>query len=255
MLDIKWIRENPEALDKALANRNAEPAATRLIQLDEDRRRHIARLQEAQGRRNAASKEIGKAKASGDEAKAQALIDEVAKLKDELQAGEVAERELDKALRDALATVPNVPAGDVPIGPDESANVELHRWGDKPGEGDAERPSNRPIWPAGFAPKEHFDIGEAMGSMDFETAAKLSGSRFVVLKGQMARLERALGQFMLDLHTGEHGYTEVQPPLLVRDDALFGTGQLPEVRRRPVRSAQSSHETKWASRPWRRPGR
>ncbi len=215
MLDIKWIRENPDALDRALANRRAAPAAAGLIKLDEDRRAHIARLQEAQEQRNAASKEIGKAKAAKDEARAQALIDEVAKLKAVLQASEEVERKLDKDLRDALAIIPNVPADDVPVGPDETANIELKKVG-------------APRAFSDFEPKEHFEIGEAIGSMDFATAAKLSGTRFVVLKGHMARLERALGQFMLDLHTGEHGYTEVQPPLLVRDEALFGTGQLPK---------------------------
>ena len=214
MLDIKWIRDKPEALDAALAKRGAEPEAARLIALDEARRTHIAELQEAQARRNAASKEIGKAKASGDEAAAATLIGEIAKLKTLLKDGEDKERELEKALQDALAIVPNIPADDVPVGPDETANVELRQWGDKPEKA--------------FGAKEHFEIGEALGGMDFETAAKLSGSRFVVLKGGLARLERALGQFMLDLHTGEHGYTEIQPPLLVRDDALFGTSQLPK---------------------------
>lgn len=214
MLDIKWIRENPDALDAALAKRGAEPAAAHLIELDEKRRTHIAHVQDLQQRRNAASKQIGKAKASGDEAAAEAVIAEVAKLKDELQDGEEAERSLDAELRDALASVPNIPAADVPIGPDATANVERHRVGE-------------PRATEGFEPKEHFDLGEPLG-MDFATAAKLSGSRFVVLRGQMARLERALGQFMLDLQTGEHGYTEVQPPLLVRDDALFGTSQLPK---------------------------
>jgi seryl-tRNA synthetase len=215
MLDIKWIRENPDALDAALRNRGGEPAAARLIALDEARRTHVSALQKAQEQRNAASKEIGKAKASGDNSGANALIAEVAKLKAELQAGEEKERELDKALKSALAEIPNVPAADVPVGPDAAANVELHRRGEPRGFD-------------GFAPKEHFELGEALGGMDFETAAKLSGSRFVVLKGEIARLERALGQFMLDLQTGEHGYVEVQPPLLVRRDALFGTAQLPK---------------------------
>lgn len=228
MLDIKWIRQNSGALDRALANRGAGKAAERLIALDEARREHVVSLQEAQQQRNAASKEIGKAKATGDEAKAKALIDEVAKLKSLLQEGEEEQRRLDKELHDALAEVPNVPADDVPVGSDENANVELHRWGEMPGKGGAERPSNRPDWPSKFQPKEHFDIGEALGGMDFETAAKLSGSRFVVLRGQLARLERALGQFMLDLHTGVYGYVEVQPPLMVRDEALFGTAQLPK---------------------------
>ena len=213
MLDIKWIRENPDALDAALAKRNTGPEAERLIEFDEKRRANIAHVQDLQQRRNTASKQIGKAKASGDEAAAQAVIAEVAKLKTALQEGEETERALEAELRDALAIIPNVPAADVPVGPDEAANVELKQVG-------AKRSYS-------FTAKEHFDIGEPLG-MDFESAAKLSGSRFVVLKGQMARLERALGQFMLDLHTTEHGFTEVQPPLLVRDDALFGTSQLPK---------------------------
>jgi seryl-tRNA synthetase len=214
MLDIKWIRENPDALDRALRNRNAAPAAQRLIALDEARRKHIAELQKAQEQRNAASKEIGKAKATGDEARAQALIDEVARLKVFLPQAEAEEKRFEGELRSELAMIPNVPAADVPVGKDEQANVELRRDG-KPRRAD------------GFEPKEHFELGEQLG-MDFETAAKLSGARFVVLKGQLARLERALGQFMLDIHTGEHGYTEVQPPLVVRPEVLHGTGQMPK---------------------------
>jgi len=210
---MKWIRDHPDQLDDALARRGAAPAAKHLIALDDRRRTHVQSLQDLQARRNAASKEIGKAKASGDEAAAQKLIDEVAKLKAETQAGEDEERRLDAALADALAVVPNLPLGDVPTGSDEAANREERRSGEKPSLN---------------SPKQHFEIGEALGQMDFEAAAKLSGSRFVVLKGQLARLERALGQFMLDLHTNEHGYTEVQPPLLVKDEVLFGTGQLPK---------------------------
>ncbi len=214
MLDIKWIRENPDALDAALAKRGAEPASARLIELDEARRRHIVELQEAQQRRNEASKQIGKAKASGDEATAQKLMEEVSALKAFMQQAEDDGRRHDKELRDALAEIPNLPADDVPVGPDEGANVELRTVGEKRS--------------YAFETKEHFELGKALGGMDFETAAKLSGSRFVVLKGQLARLERALGQFMLDLQTSEHGFTEVQPPLLVWDDALFGTSQLPK---------------------------
>ena len=220
MLDIKWIRENPEALDRALRNRNAEPAAERLIALDEARRAHIKTLEEAQARRNAASKEIGKAKAQKDEATAQKLMAEVAELKEFLGEAEAKGRELDKALEDALAVVPNVPLDDVPVGPDEHANALYRRWG--------EFPNTRQAWPNDFRPKEHDELGEALGEMDFEAAAKLSGSRFVVLKRGLARLERALGQFMLDLHTEEHGYTEIQPPLLVSDSTMFGTAQLPK---------------------------
>ena len=215
MLDIKWIRDNPEALDRALQNRGAEPAAAKLIALDEARRAHIVKLEEAQARRNVASKEIGKAKAAKDEAEAQRLMAEVGELKTFLQEAEGKGRELDKALEDALAVVPNLPLDDVPVGPDEHANVEYRRWGEKPGLNNA---------------KEHYELGEALGQMDFEAAAKLSGARFVVLKKGLARMERALGQFMLDLHTTEHGYEEVQPPLLVKDDAMLGTAQLPKFK-------------------------
>ena len=213
MLDMKWVRENPDALDDALKARGASQAAADLIARDDQRKAHIARLQDAQTRRNAASKEIGKAKASGDEAAAQALIDEIADLKSFVQSGEDESRRLDAALNDALANIPNIPLDDVPVGADEEANLEVRKVGEPFQSADA---------------KEHFDIGEALGMMDFETAARLAGSRFVVLRGQLARLERALGQFMLDLHTGEHGYTEVAPPLLVRDDVLYGTAQLPK---------------------------
>ena len=234
MLDIKWIRENPDALDRALANawRRARREAAKLIALDEARRAHIQKLEEAQARRNAASKEIGKAKAEKDEAAAARVMAEVAELKTFLQTAEEEGKRLDKALEDALAVVPNVPLDDVPVGPDEHANVEYRRWGEKP---------NR--WGNAFKPKEHYELGEALGQMDFETAAKLSGSRFVVLKKGLARMERALGQFMLDLHTEEHGYTEVQPPLLVQDDVPFGTGQLPKAAQRTCFAASSDRST------------
>lgn len=216
MFDIKWIRENSETFDAGLARRGYEPSAARLIALDDARRSHITKLQDAQNRRNAASKEIGKAKASGDEAAAQAVIDEVAKLKAFIQEGEEEERKLVAALDEALAVIPNLPHDDVPDGEDEADNVELRVVGEKP------------VFSFNHKPKEHFELGETHGGMDFAAAAKLSGSRFVVLKGQIARLERALGQFMIDMHTQEHGYTEVSPPLLVNDNALYGTGQLPK---------------------------
>ena len=171
-------------------------------------------LQEAQARRNAASKEIGKAKAQKDEEKAQALMEEVAELKALIQTGEDEERRLNLAIEDLLAGLPNTPLGDVPAGADETAN-KLVRTVGEPTKFD-------------FTPKQHFELGEALGLMDFETAAKISGARFVVLKGALARLERALGTFMLDLHTTEFGYTEVNPPLLVRDDAAYGTANLPK---------------------------
>ncbi|GAA4112581.1 serine--tRNA ligase [Aminobacter aganoensis] len=219
MLDIKWIRENPEALVEALTKRG-QPASVAsstvddLIAKDEARRAHVSKLQEAQERRNAASKEIGNAMRNGDSALAEKLKAEVADIKGFIQDGEGLERELDKALDGALAVIPNIPLADVPVGKDENDNVELRKVG---------KVMPRPNWV-----REHFEIGEALGLMDFERAAKLSGARFTVLKGQLARLERALGQFMLDLHTTEHGYTEVQPPLLVRDEVLFGTNQLPK---------------------------
>ncbi|RCS24238.1 serine--tRNA ligase [Phyllobacterium salinisoli] len=214
MLDIKWIRENPEAFDGALARRGMEPLSAGLVALDEKRRQHVGRVQEAQERRNAASKEIGKAMAQKDAATAEKLKAEVAEIKSFLQGAEEEERRLDKELADALAIIPNLPLDDVPLGKDEADNVEVRRIGNQRN--------------FAFQPKEHFEIGEALGFMDFERAAKLSGSRFTVLKGQLARLERALGQFMLDLHTSEHGYMEVMPPLLVNDATMFGTGQLPK---------------------------
>ncbi|MEX4008189.1 serine--tRNA ligase [Neoaquamicrobium sediminum] len=218
MLDIRWIRENPQALAQALEKRGQSGEAARsvvddLIARDEARRAHLVALQEKQERRNAASKEIGNAMRAGDSARAEELKAEVAGIKEFIQSGEATERELDKALADALAVIPNLPLDDVPVGKDEADNVEVRRVGEP-------KRSN--------SSKEHFELGEALGQMDFERAAKLSGSRFTVLSGQLARLERALGQFMLDLHVTEHGYTEVQPPLLVRDEVLFGTNQLPK---------------------------
>ena len=218
MLDIRWIRENPQALATALEKRGWSAEKSRstvddLISKDEARRDHVTELQQKQERRNQASKEIGNAMRSGDMALAERLKGEVGEIKAFVQNGEARERELDKVLDDALAVLPNVPLDDVPVGRDEHDNVEVRRVGEP-----------RRINSA----KEHWQIGEAMGLMDSERAAKLSGSRFTVLKGQLARLERALGQFMLDLHTTEHDYMEVQPPLLVRDDAMFGTGQLPK---------------------------
>ena len=229
MFDIKWIRENPQAFDAALARRGVEAASARLIALDDARRAHIARLQEAQERRNAASKEIGKAKAQKDDAAAQALIDEVAKIKSMIQDGEEEERRLNEALDQALCVIPNLPLADVPDGADETGNVVRHVHGVKP------------VVAAINKPKEHFELGEALGGMDFGTAAKLSGSRFVLLKGQLARLERALGQFMIDLHTTEHGYLEVSPPLLVNGSALFGTGQLPKFEEDLFRAGEGHY--------------
>ncbi|MEX1152516.1 serine--tRNA ligase [Parvibaculum sp.] len=214
MFDIKAIRDDPSAFDAGLAKRGLEPQAARLIEIDERRRQIITRLQELQQRRNDASKLIGQAKANKDEATAQKLMDEVGALKGDLQKGEEEERQVNAELETALASIPNIPLDEVPVGPDESANVEHHRHG-------VPREMN-------FAPREHFDLGEVLGLMDFETAAKLSGARFTVLKGPLARLERAIGNFMVDLHTSEFGYEEVAPPLMVRDEAMFGTAQLPK---------------------------
>lgn len=214
MLDIKWIRENADALDEALAKRGAEPLSASLIALDERRRAVLQSLQDMQSRRNAASKEIGAAMAQNNSELADRLKAEVADLKNALPAAEEESRRIEAELSDALSRIPNTPLADVPVGADESANVVTRVVGAKPG------------W--NHKPLEHFEIGEALGLMDFEGAARIAGSRFTILKGQLARLERALGQFMLDLHTGEHGYIEVQPPLLVRDDAMYGTGQLPK---------------------------
>ncbi len=214
MHDIKWIRENPEAFDAALQRRGLAGEAPRLIAIDERRRAVIQTLEQAQARRNAASKEIGDAKKKKDEATAQKLMAEVGALKTAIPAMEAEEKQVSAELEAALARIPNLPLAEVPAGADETGNVEHHRFG---------APRDY-----AFSPKQHFDLGEALGQMDFETATKLSGARFVVLKKGLARLERALAQFMLDLHSGEHGYTEVSPPILVRDEAMFGTAQLPK---------------------------
>jgi seryl-tRNA synthetase len=217
MHDIKWIRDNADAFDRALARRGLPGEAQRLIALDERRRAAILKLEQAQARRNAASKEIGEAKKKKDEAGAAKLMAEVAELKNATPGLEAEEKAASAELDKVLAQIPNLPlpAPEVPDGKDEKDNFEHHKFG-------AKREYT-------FKPKQHFELGEALGQMDFETAAKLSGARFVVLKGGLARLERALGQFMLDVHTSEpHNYTEVNPPILVRDDAMFGTAQLPK---------------------------
>jgi seryl-tRNA synthetase len=213
MHDVRLIRENPEAFDAALARRGAEIASPRILELDERRRALATRMQEAQSRRNEASRAIGKAMGQGDTATAEALKAEVAEIKQTLPALEEEERDLAAELDGVLAALPNVPADDVPEGADEADNVEVARWGEP-----------RDL---GFPAKEHADLGPALG-MDFETGAAMSGARFTFLRGQMARLHRALGQFMLDFQTSERGYTECAPPLLVRDEAVFGTGQLPK---------------------------
>ena len=213
MHDLRFIRENPEAFDTGLARRGVEPAAATVLDLDRARRDAATRMQEAQSRRNDASKLIGQALAQGDKDKAEALKAEVAELKQTLPAQEEEERATSARLNDLLARLPNLPHDDVPPGEDEQANVEAARWGT----------------PRAFAftPQEHADIGPALG-LDFETGAAISGARFTFLRGQMARLQRALGQFMLDRQTGASGYTECAVPLLVRDEAVFGTGQLPK---------------------------
>ncbi len=213
MHDIKLIRENPEAFDAALARRGVEPVASAILALDSARRAVATRMQEAQSRRNDASKAIGAAMGRGDKDKAERLKAEVAELKNTLPALEAEERELTASLNDALARHPNLPDAEVPAGEDETANVEVARWG-TPRE-------------FAFSPKEHADLGPALG-LDFETGALIAGARFTFLRGQMARLQRALGQFMLDMQTATNGYTECAPPLLVKDEAVFGTGQLPK---------------------------
>jgi seryl-tRNA synthetase len=230
MFDIKWIRANEQAFDAALSRRNGHyPKAAELVALDEKRRTIVTSLNDMQEKRNKLSKEIGQAKAQKDEARASALMAEVALLKDLLKekipAGEADERAIDQQLKDILSGIPNLPLEEVPTGKDETGNVEYfgrNRTSEQAEKVRAPKPSYA------FKPKEHYELGEAMGQMDFEIAAKLSGSRFVVLKSHLARLERAIGQFMLDLHTSENGYTEVQPPLLVKDVALYGTNQLPK---------------------------
>jgi seryl-tRNA synthetase len=223
MYDIKWIRENAEAFDTGLQRRGAEPLSASLLALDDTRRSAIARAQAAQERRNALSKEIGKAMGAKDVALADTLKAEVAALKESQPVLEAEEKAAKDALDSNLAAIPNVPHDDVPEGADEHDNVVKSVHGEAP-----ETAGGRLF---GFNQlKEHFELGEALGQMDFETAAKLSGSRFVVLNSGVARLSRAIGQFMLDTHTEEHGYTEVNPPLLVRDDAMFGTAQLPKFR-------------------------
>jgi seryl-tRNA synthetase len=216
MHDIKAIRDDAAAFDAGLARRGLAPRAAELIALDDRRRAAIGELQKAQERRNSASKEIGQAMARKDAAAAEALKAEVATLKTRMPEWEAEEKAALAALDLELAAIPNLPGPEAPDGRDENDNVEVRRWGAPPD--------------LAFAPKEHFEIGEALGLMDFEAASRLSGARFVVLKGALARLSRALMQFMLDLHTDQNGYTEINPPVLVRDAAMFGTAQLPKFQ-------------------------
>jgi seryl-tRNA synthetase len=232
MHDIKWIRDNPEAFDRALARRGLPAESKRLLTLDEDRRTAIGKVEHAQARRNAASREIGEAKKKKDEAAAAKVMAEVAELKAAIPTMEAEEKAASAELDKALAQIPNLPLAEVPDGADEHGNVEHHKFG--------------AVRSYAFAPKQHFELGEALGQMDFATAAKLSGARFVVLKKGLARLERALGQFMLDLHTTEHGYTEVNPPLLVRDEVMFGTAQLPKFSNDQFRAETEDVQRKHA---------
>lgn len=218
MHDIKAIRDNPDAFEAAWSAKGRSGAAAEAVALDVRLRAAQTTLQEAQAKRNESSKLIGQAKAKKDEAEAARLMAEVETLKGVMAAAAEEEALAGGQLRDLLAALPNIPAADVPPGEDESGNVEIRRWGDA-----SKLPAGRLN-----APKDHVDLGAALGGMDFEAAARMSGARFVVLKGQIARLERALGQFMIDLQTVQNGYTEVSPPLLVKDQALFGTGQLPK---------------------------
>jgi len=214
MHDIKSIRDNPAAFDAALKRRGLEAMSASLLAIDERRRAAILASEQAQARRNSASREIGDAKKAKDDARAAVLMAEVAELKTTMPQLEAAAKAADEELATVLAAIPNLPLDEVPEGVDEHGNVQHHIFG--------------AVRNYAFAPKPHDDLGGALGFMDFEAAAKLSGARFVVLKKGLARLERAIGQFMLDVHTNEHGYSEINPPLLVRNDVMFGTGQLPK---------------------------
>ena len=223
MHDIRAIRDNPDAFDAAMARRGLSGVSSEVLAIDEARRTKITAAEAAQAERNAASKEVGAAKAKGDDAEFERLRALVAAKKDEIARLEEEAKAEDARLRDLLLTLPNAPHDDVPDGEDEDDNVEVHRWG-TPTEFD-------------FAPKEHFDIDGVKPGMDFETAAKLSGSRFALLSGAVARVHRALAQMMLDIHTTENGLTEVIPPVLVRDEAMYGTNQLPKF-------AEDSYQTR-----------
>ena len=218
MHDIKAIRDNPEAYDGAWAKRGLAPQSSAILAIDQRLRAAQTAGQEAQSKRNEASKLIGQAKGRKDEAEATRLMEAVEGFKVDLTAAGDAEKVESEALRSLLASLANLPADDVPLGEDEHGNVEVRRWGD---------PKDVPAATLN-KPKDHVDLGEGLGMMDFDAAARMSGARFVVLKSQVARLERALGQFMLDMQTIQNGYMEVSPPLLVKDEALYGTGQLPK---------------------------
>jgi seryl-tRNA synthetase len=223
MHDIRMIRENPAGFDAALARLGVDAVSSHVLAVDEARRAAIGAAEEAQAARNAASKDVGKAKAQGDEAEFQRLRALVAEKKDEIARLEDEAKAKDAELKGILLGLPNLPHDDVPDGADEEDNLEIRRWGDVPS--------------FGFTPKEHYELPAVQAGMDFETAAKLSGARFVVLKGAVARLHRALAQFMLDVHTGENGLTEVITPVLVREEAMYGTNQLPKF-------AEDSYQTR-----------
>ena len=212
MHDLKFIRETPKAFDAGLLRRGLSPQSGKVLELDAERRKVQTDLQDMLQRRNEASRAVGEKKKKGDDA--DALVAEVQGLKEKIAAAEGTERAIGTRLDEILADLPNLPAPDVPDGEDEYDNEEIRRHGE-------------PVRPA-FQAKEHFDLGEDLGLMSFDLAAKMSGARFVVLRGALARLERALASFMLDLHTVEHGYMEILPPYLVKDNAMYGTGQLPK---------------------------
>jgi seryl-tRNA synthetase len=213
MHDIRFIREFPELFDKLLADRNLAPVASLILDLDKVHRQTLTDLQSFQSQRNAQAKAFGEAKRNGESTDVIAAEGET--LKQKIAMFEEEAKEQEKKLHDILSAIPNVAATDVPVGKDETGNAEILRWG---------TPKKFP-----FTPKHHYELGESLGLMDFATAAKLSGARFVLLKGELSRLERSLAQFMLDTHTSEFGYTEISPPLLVNDSAMFGTGQLPKL--------------------------
>lgn len=224
MLDLRAIRDNPADFDRSLERRGLKPLAEEILALDRSRRAVQKSFQDLQAQRNEAAKRIGAAKKQGLDT--EPLVAEVATLKDRAAKTEAEDKRLGEMLEARLASIPNPVASDVPDGPDETANVEVRRVGEP----------NRIE-----APREHFQLGESLGLMDFEAAAALSGARFAILRAGLARLERALGQFMIDLHTTEHGYTEISPPLMVRDDAVFGTGQLPKFADDLFRTEGSGH--------------
>jgi seryl-tRNA synthetase len=237
MHDIRVIREHPDAFDRGLARRGLPAESKRLIGLDERRRELIQTIEAKRAERNAISRAIGQAKAKNDEATVLALRREAEIIRFTMEGEEGwqdQERQVSQELATALASIPNLPRDDVPDGKDASDNVEHHHFGAKPH--------------FAFSPKQHFELGEVLAQMDFQVAAKLSGARFVVLKTGLARLERALGQFMLDIHTGEHGYTEITPPLLVRDDIMYGTAQLPKFEEDQFPTGPSEHRQKFLGR-------